>query len=353
MLPIILSGGSGTRLWPLSRRTKPKQFLSLLNERTLFQETVLRLKHLGLNRFYVVCHHEQRFVIGEQLQHIHGVNCESIILEPVPRSTAPAIAAVALTALEKLEVDPILLVLPADHIIDDLEDFKSALEKAQKLAEKDYIVTFGVNPTHPNTGYGYIKQGNEISNGAYKISTFNEKPDLKTAKKFIENGNYLWNSGIFCIKASVYLEELNVYAPEIIKNVENALRQENSDFTYLEEELFGACENISIDHAIMEQTQKGVVIEFQSDWSDIGDWNAVWELYDKDSSGNVLIGDVIPKDSQNNLVIGQKRHISLLGVNDLVVIDTGDALLISDKKKSQDIKLLVDDLKNKTRTDLL
>ncbi len=351
MIPIILSGGSGTRLWPLSRPLYPKQFLSLHSEKTLFQETVTRLKQLELSDPIVVCNEEHRFIVAENMQSI-GYKAQDIILEPVGRNTAPAIAAAALVALQNNK-DPILMVLPADHIIKDIEALAAATNIAKSLAEKGHMVTFGITPTEPHTGYGYIKLGKNLKAGANEISAFTEKPDLKTAQDFIESKDYLWNSGMFCFKASRYLAELEKHQPELLKHVKNAIKntKKDLDFNRLPQEDFEKCPSISIDYAVMEHTKKGSVVALDAQWSDIGSWDSVWKVSEKDDKDNVCKGDVLVEDSHKNFIYAQDKLISVLGVEDLIIIDTQDALLVANKNKVQDIKKIVDRLQASNRSE--
>lgn len=353
MIPIILSGGSGTRLWPLSRSLYPKQFLPLHTEKTLFQETVARLKKSGLDDPMVVCNEEHRFIVAENMQQM-GLKAHSIILEPVGRNTAPAIAAAALLATNDNN-DPLLMVLPADHIIEDLDVFQAAIETAKSYAEKGHIVTFGIKPNEPNTGYGYIEMGEALSNNANKIKDFKEKPDLKTAEAFLEDGNFLWNSGMFCFKASSYLQELEKHQPGLITNVKASVEaaETDLDFDRLAKAEFEKCHDISIDYAVMEHTDKGVVVGLDANWSDIGAWDSVWKLAQKDNNGNVCKGDIITEESHDNYIYSKDKLISALGVENLIIIDTQDALLIAAKDKAQDIKVIVDKLKKEKRQEAL
>jgi len=353
MIPVILSGGSGTRLWPLSRKLYPKQFIALLSEHTLFQETLLRLKGLPMSDPIVVCNEEHRFIVAENLQHIQGGSA-SIILEPAGRNTAPAIAAAAHVALKK-DKDAILLVLPADHTIDDIDTLEKTITKAGELAQDGYIVTFGVKPSKAHTGYGYIEKGDLIEGDAYKISAFKEKPAQKQADEFFKSGDYLWNSGMFCFKASVFLDELKKQNQNIVKYTKESVSKAvtDLDFLRLDKESFEKCDNISIDYAVMEKTALGSIITLNVDWNDIGSWDSLWASLVKDENGNSLQGDVYSEDSRNNLVMGKHRLVATLGVDDLVIIDTQDALLVADKSKSQDIKKIVDKLVKEKRSEVL
>ncbi len=351
MIPIILSGGSGTRLWPLSRSLYPKQFLPLHSENTLFQDTLSRLKKLNLGDPVIVCNEEHRFIVAENIQNI-GHKAQNIILEPVGKNTAPAIAAAALFAIEKNN-DPILMVLPADHIIEDIAAFSVAAKIAEGLAEKGHIVTFGIKPTKAHTGYGYIEQGETIKDGAAKIVAFKEKPDIKTAEEFLKSGKYFWNSGMFCFKASNYLKELEKYQPELLKHVKDAVSKSKNDldFNRLDKNAFEQCPNISIDYAVMEHINNGAVVVLDANWTDIGSWDFVWEIAKKDDNGNACNGDIITQDSDNNYIYSKDKLVAVIGVQNLVVIDTPDALLIANKGNAQDVKDIVTKLKADNRSE--
>lgn len=353
MIPIILSGGSGTRLWPLSRALYPKQFLPLHSDLTLFQETVLRLKKLGLDDPIIVCNDEHRFIVAENLQNIK-TKAQNIILEPVGRNTAPAIAAAALIALKDNQ-DPLLMVLPADHIIGNVKAFAAATKIAQNLAQSGRIVTFGIKPTEPHTGYGYIELGQSIEENANEISAFKEKPNKETAQFFLEKGNYLWNSGMFCFKASSFLQELEKYQPDLLQHVRVAVEKASNDldFNRLDKDFFAQCTDIAIDYAVMENTKKGAVVGLDAEWHDIGSWDSVWNISQKDNHGNVCKGDIIAEDSHDNYIYSKEKLISVLGVSNLVIIDTKDALLVADKSKVQDIKVIVNKLKEDGRPEAI
>ena len=349
MHPIILSGGSGTRLWPLSRPLYPKQFIALHSDKTLFQETAIRLKKIGLDAPSVVCNEDHRFIVAENMRMIeHDV--QDIILEPVGRNTAPAIATAALSALKK-DSDSILLVLPADHVIENLDAFGAAVQTARELAEKGHLVTFGIKPTEAHTGYGYIESGDDIGEGSYKIAAFKEKPDEKTAQEFLESGKYLWNSGMFCFKASAFIEELEKHHPDIVVHAKSALEQSEKDldFIRLEAKSFEKCEDISIDYAVMEKTQNGAMVSLDANWNDVGSWDAVWEVSEKNQDNNVCIGDVITKKTKNCFIRGRHKLVCTLGLEDIIVVDTQDALLVASKEHVQEVKDIVSDLKKADR----
>ena len=331
MIAVILSGGSGTRLWPLSRKTYPKQFLPLNSDNSLFQDTVLRLNEIGIPNPMVVCSNDSRFIVAENLRDIDSEESK-IILEPIARNTAPAIAVASIVALKNSE-DPVLLILPADHVIEDLDLFKTSVGSAEKLAKDGLLVTFGVTPTGPNTEYGYIECGKNINSESYKISSFKEKPDRKNAEEFLEKGNYFWNSGMFMFKASRYLEELEKNSPEMVKSATKAVEESGKDidFIRLDEKSFAECENISIDYAVMERTKDAAVVRLDARWCDVGSWSSLWDISEKDSEGNSCKGDVIIEDTKNSYFYAEGKLVTAIGVENLIVVDTKDALLIADK----------------------
>ena len=352
MTPIILSGGSGSRLWPLSRELRPKQFLPVVDEKTLFQSTVTRLEGIkGLDSPLVVCNEEHRFMVAEQLRLI-GSNNHGIMLEPIGRNTAPA---VALAALQVSQTNPqeTLLVLPADHVIKDKPEFHRAIDMAEEVAQLGHLATFGILPTVPETGYGYIQAGKMLGDlkGAMSVSRFVEKPDLLTAESYLKQGGYFWNSGMFLFRADVYLEALAEFQPEVLRTCQQAM-QKNSfddDFIRIDAEAFSACPNISIDYAVMEKTDKSVVIPLSAGWNDVGAWSAVWDVGEKDENGNVVRGDAYFHNASNNLVFSEKPLVSLLGVDKLIVVDTKDATLVAHKDSVQDVKVIVDRLRKEKR----
>lgn len=353
MIPVILSGGSGTRLWPLSRVLYPKQFLPLHSEKTLFQESVCRLAKLGLDTPIVVCNEEHRFIVAENMQDI-GLKPKNIVLEPIGRNTAPAIAAAAIVAM-KDGSDPILMVMPADQIVEDIKAFGKAITTAQSYAEQGNLVTFGIKPTEAHTGYGYIEQGSPLEENVCKIAAFKEKPDAKTAQNFLESGKYLWNGGMFCFKASVLLKELEEHQPGLLEHVKRAVDNavNDLDFNRLDKEPFENAPNIAIDYAVMERTKNGVVVGLDAGWNDIGSWDSVWSVSPKDKNGNACKGDAIIQDSANNYIYSKEKLVSVLGVDNLVIIDTRDALLVADKSKVQDIKAIVNKLNEANRKEAI
>ena len=345
IVPVILCGGSGTRLWPLSRQAYPKQFLTLAAERPLLQSTVLRLEGLSdLAAPVAVCSDEHRFIVAEQLRGV-GVTPAAIILEPVGRGTAPAVAMAALRVAEK-GGDPLLLVLAADHVIRDEASFRAGVEAAVPAAEAGHLLTFGIAPTGPETGYGYIRFGGTLLGQARRVEQFVEKPDRPTAEAYVASGNYLWNSGMFLFRASAFLEELARFRPEILLSCRTAVTAAVTDLDFLrpEPEVFGACPSDSIDFAVMERTSRAGVVALNCGWSDVGSFSALWEAGTHDQSGNVLSGDVLAIDTRNSLVLAQ-RLVVTLAVEDMVVVDTPDAVLVASKDRVQDVRGIVERLR--------
>ncbi|MCS1273664.1 mannose-1-phosphate guanylyltransferase/mannose-6-phosphate isomerase [Escherichia coli] len=351
IIPIIMAGGSGTRLWPLSRSLYPKRFLSLINENSLLQETLKRLDGLNCLPPVIVSNNEHRFIVAEQLRQF-GVDDFQIILEPVGRNTAPAVALAALKSLE-LHGDHHMLVLAADHAIQDIEAFHAAVLAAEQESVDNKLVTFGIVPTKPETGYGYIKKGEQVKNSVFKVNSFVEKPDLETAKNYLEQKCYLWNSGMFMFKASVYLDELKKFRPDILAACKESLSSASTDldFIRLNSDVFAECPDESIDYAVMEKTQDCVVIPLDADWSDIGSWTSLWEISEKDEHENVSHGDVINYNSRNNYIYSEGSLISTVGVNNLIIVQTKDALLVAQQDNVQDIKKIVEILKKQKRSE--
>lgn len=350
MIPVILSGGSGTRLWPLSRTQYPKQFLPLHSDLTMLQETVSRLgevEHVSL-----ICNEEHRFLAAEQMR-VLDQDC-SIFLEPIGRNTAPAIALAALDAVAKGKGSECLLVLAADHVIENEIEFQSVVRKAEPMANQGMLVTFGIVPQHPETGYGYIQAGESYgASEAFNINQFVEKPDLETAKSYLDSGDFYWNSGMFMFRADRFLEELETFRPDILRACEKAMSGivPDMDFVRVDQAAFEACPEESVDYAVMEHTESAVVIPLDAGWSDVGSWSALWEIKSKDDQGNVTEGDVIALDSHNSLVIAKDRLVTTLGVDGLIVVDTPDALLVADKKHIQDVKRIVSTIKDAGRNE--
>ncbi len=353
IVPVIMCGGSGSRLWPLSRKSFPKQFLSLSdNKKSLLQNTQLRLKNLNnLNEPILICNEEHRFIVAEQMRDIK-IKPFSILLEPFGRNTAPAITIAALKALElKDDPDPVLLILSSDHEIKDTRSFLEVINYGVEFAKKDKIVTFGIPPNSPHTGYGYIKsekpfEKNIISGS--NILKFVEKPNLETAKEFLKDKRFSWNSGIFMFKAKTILEELNKFVPEVVTACKEAILKSklDLDFQRLDKDAFGTCPDISIDFSIMEKTSKGTVLPLDAGWSDIGSWESLWETSDKDKNGNFFNGRVINHLSKNCYMSSEKRILVGIGLENIVAIETNDAILISEKSHSQKVKEIVKKLKD-------
>jgi len=349
IVPTIMCGGSGTRMWPLSRTMYPKQFLSLVNETSLLQDTLLRLPK-ECNQSILICNEEHRFLVAEQARSY--VQNPAIILEPEGRNTAPALALAAIQALEKNK-DAILLVLASDHVIKDTGQFHKVIEQANQLANEDKLVTFGIVPTHAETGFGYIKQGKQLDGFGYIVDKFIEKPNVHLAEEFVAAGVYLWNSGMFMFKASRYLEELNKYKPQIFAQCSEAMADINLDMDFIrpDKDAFMACEDESIDYAVMENTDSAVVVPLDAGWSDVGSYSALWDITEKDDNNNVIKGDAITVNSKNCYLHSDSRLISTIGVNNLVIVDTKDAILVANKDDVQDIKTVVKMLKDNDRAE--
>ncbi|EKS6649464.1 mannose-1-phosphate guanylyltransferase/mannose-6-phosphate isomerase [Enterobacter hormaechei] len=344
IVPVIMAGGSGTRLWPLSRSTYPKQFLKLIGETTLLQETIARLDDIDHERSIIMSNEDYRFIVAEQLRTINYKKAE-IILEPEAKNTAPAIALSAFHALT-YNKHAILVVLAADHHIEDKDKFTALVTEGVNAAAGGYIVTFGVVPNKPETGYGYIRSGDELDNNLFKIESFVEKPSFEKAEEYLKKGTYFWNSGMFVCKASTYLDELKKYAPDIFSACEKSLlnSQADMDFLRVDAEAFSCSPKDSIDYAVMEHTERSAVIPFSSQWSDVGSWLSLWETSQKDKSGNAKIGDVICVDSTNNYMYSSDSLVTLVGVENLAVVQTQDALLVASLDKVQNVKTVVEEL---------
>ena len=351
IIPVILAGGSGTRLWPLSRKLHPKQFIELIGETTLFQESILRLPEL-VEKPLVICNEEHRFLTAEQLRQIDR-SASSIILEPVGKNTAPAIALAALKSINNNE-NVILLVLSADHLIQDVGKFHQAIESAKKQAEKNKLVAFGIVPKSVETSFGYIKGDVSQDEDYYNIDEFVEKPDYKTAQKYVDSGKYFWNSGMFMFKASVYLDELDKYEPEILSACRRSCQTEfhDLDFVRLNKDEFLRCPSQSIDYAVMEKTKDAVMVELDASWNDVGSWSALWDSQPKDVNNNLISGDVILNEVNNSYVHStSNRLVSAIGVSNLVIVDTQDAILVADKSQDQLVKNIVQNLQNSKRSE--
>lgn len=354
LLPVIMAGGTGSRLWPMSRELYPKQFLRLYGQRSMLQETVLRLDDIDTREPVVICNQEHRFLVAEQLRQINKLS-HNIILEPVGRNTAPAIALAALSAIENGD-NPILLVLAADHIISNKQAFHQAIKSAFKFAMRGCLVTFGIVPTSAETGYGYIHRGQEEALGeniAYQVSRFVEKPNKETAESYIASGEYYWNSGMFMFCAKKYLEELERFRPDILESCKAAIRgcKDSDEFIKIDRDLFIACPDESIDYAVMEKTTDAVVVGFNADWSDVGSWSALWDVSPKDKKGNVLTGDIFMHNADNCYINTDEKLVAAIGVDNLVIINTKDAVLVVGKDQVQDVKKVVEYLKANHRSE--
>ena len=355
IMPVIMAGGTGSRLWPMSRELYPKQFLKLHGESSMLQATVSRLEGLQVTEPLVICNDQHRFLVAEQLRQINKL-ANNIILEPVGRNTAPAIALAALSATLKDDDDPILLVLAADHVIEDVKAFHQAVESALIFAEQGQLVTFGIVPTGPETGYGYIQRGDEFvvsDSSAYKVQRFVEKPNLSTAIEYLESSEYYWNSGMFLFRAKRFLEELATFRPDILTACQNAMAEQHpdsqQDFIRVDKKAFESCPDESVDYAVMEKTTSAVVVPLSAGWNDVGSWSALWEVNSKDSMGNALSGDIYTHNSSNCYINTDEQLIAAVGVDNLVIVSTKDAVLVIDKTKVQDVKKVVEYLKCKSR----
>jgi mannose-1-phosphate guanylyltransferase/mannose-6-phosphate isomerase len=352
LIPLILSGGSGTRLWPVSRKNLPKQFLALAGQGTLFQQAIARTRQLPrVAAPIVVASDDHRFLAADQLLE-SGIDDATIVLEPLARNTAPAIALGALQAIDR-DADAVLLVLPADHLIGDTAAFAAAVEKALPLAEQGWLVTFGIRPDRPEIGFGYIRHGEVVGDG-YHVDQFVEKPDLATAKSYVADGGYDWNSGMFLFKASRYLEELAAHAPAMLAAVREAHAKASVDldFVRIDRDAFARVPDDSIDYAVMEKTRRAAVIPVSCAWSDIGSWSALWQTSVHDAQGNAHDGDTLAIDTRNSLLRSHDRHLlATVGVDDLIVVTTPDATLVAHRDAAQDVKKIVEKLKAAGRSE--
>lgn len=354
IVPVILAGGSGTRLWPLSRQLYPKQFLPLVNGRTLFQETILRLsENPDIAPPIVVCNEDHRFIVAEQMRE-KSLKPSKIILEPVGKNTAPA-AYIAADVAREIDPDAVLLVLPADHHINDLETLLGTIQASKEVAGKGKLVTFGIVPGYAETGYGYIEQGVSLTGKraeqAFKIERFVEKPNADAATKYVKSGKHLWNSGMFMFKAETYMAELEQSNEDMAAACKIAVEQGESDLDFyrLDKRSFEACSSDSIDYAVMEHTNAGVVVPLDAGWNDVGSWGALWDIKEKDECGNVALGDVITHDVHGSYLHSTGRLLAVVGLKDHVVVETSDAVMVSPKDRVQDVKKLVDTLKAEDR----
>lgn len=356
--PVILSGGSGTRLWPLSRQLYPKQLLPLVGDQTLLQDTITRLENFPnvSDTVTVICNDAHRFLVAEQLREIN-VKADALLLEPVGRNTAPALTLAAIANRESGQ-DDILLVMPADHVIQDTKTFQLILSEGTVLAEQGMLVTFGIVPTKAETGYGYIKQGSSIDDGSFVIEQFVEKPDETTAQKYLDSGDFLWNSGMFMMKSSIWLEQIGQHAPDILIACEKAYAdgKEELDFYRIDDEAFTACPSDSIDYAVAEKmvsdaNTKAAVVRLDAGWSDVGAWAELWNIGDKDEAGNVTHGDVVAINSENSMLHSQQRLIAAVGLKDTIVVETADAILVAHRDQVQDVKQVVEWIKSEGRAE--
>lgn len=348
MIPVILAGGTGSRLWPLSRTLYPKQFMILEGEDSMLQTTVKRLRGMDSSAAIVITNEEHRFIVAEQLRRIEE-KPGALILEPVGRNTAPAVALAALEALNT-EEDPLLLIMAADHVIGDVEAFQATVAKAQKIAEKGKLVTFGIIPTAAETGYGYIraqdlKTGLDID--GYPVAEFVEKPDAETARSYLESGKYFWNSGMFLFKARRYLDELQAHRPEILSACIAAMKHTSQDLEFhrIDQEEFIKCPDDSIDYAVMEKTNDAYVVPLDVRWSDIGSWSALWDIAAKDAGNNVCRGDVLTTDTTNCYITSMDKLVTSVGLENIVIVNTKDAVLVATRDKVQNVKDIVSMLK--------
>ena len=350
--PVVMAGGSGSRLWPMSRQQFPKQFLNLGGSSSMLQKTLARIAPLDQGTPIVISNESHRFIVAEQLR-TSGIDGSKIILEPEGRNTATAIALAAFQAIAE-GGDPILLVLAADHLIKDEQAFCSAVESGIAIAQENKLITFGIVPTKPETGYGYIRRGDDIVDGScHLIAEFVEKPNLEKARQYMDSGEYYWNSGMFMFKASCYLRELKKYREDIYLSCEQAFRNttKDLDFIRVDEQAFCDCPEESIDYAVMEKTEDGVVIPIDCGWSDVGSWSALWEVSEKDDNGNVMQGDVIALDCENSYFHSQEKLIAAIGLEDVVVLDTKDAILVTKMSEVQRVKEVVNQLKAQDRSE--
>lgn len=352
LVPVLLSGGVGSRLWPLSRELSPKQFLPLTGQSSLLEQTLMRADNLQAAAPIIVCNDEHRFMVAEQLRSV-AIVPDAIILEPVGKNTAPAVAVAALHALKK---DPaaVMLVMPADHVIGDVAAFSAAVNLGLAQAEQGSLVTFGIVPESPETGYGYIRRQQGADQGSYAIAEFVEKPSSEIAQQYVASGDYYWNSGMFLLGAKTYLDELQQHAPAMLQAATAAYEQSvnDLDFVRLNAEAFAACPSDSIDYAVMEKTAKGMVVPLSCGWNDVGAWSSLWEVGEKDRSGNVVRGDTILQDTENSYIHSSSRLVTTIGIDSIVVVETADAILVADKSRVQDVKAIVNSLKAQQREEV-
>ena len=351
IVPVIMAGGSGTRLWPLSRSLFPKQFLSLATNQSMLQETLKRTFGLDTSNAVLLCNENHRFLVAEQLRSLDYTDAR-ILLEPAGRNTAPALALAAFDIINTRE-DGVMMVMAADHVIEDTLAFEYAVKQAVPQALNNKLLTFGIVADKPETGYGYIKRGDKVDDSTYLVNQFVEKPDLKTAEAYLNSGDYYWNSGMFLFKASAYLAELKQHAPAIYKACEIAYQEKSEDLDFIRagKESFLSSPDDSIDYAIMEQTSNAMVIPLDAGWSDIGSWSALWDIDTKDNNNNAVNGDVILHDTHDSLVHSTSRLVTTVGLNNIVIVETKDAILVAEKNKVQDVKHIVATLKSESRSE--
>lgn len=350
IIPVILSGGSGSRLWPISRTKYPKQLIPLLGDNSLLQQTTERSMAIGLRKPpVIICNQEHRFEVAEQLRKLQ-VQDARLVLEPVGRNTAPAIAVAALVALD-LDADPVLLVMPSDHLIRDTQAFGAAVQQGLMYAKAGKLVTFGITPDHPATGYGYIKAA---AAGVAPIVAFVEKPDLDNAQRYLDSGEYYWNSGIFLFKARSFLDELGRYAADILNQCKTAYGNSTSDLDFLRLPMpdFAKCRSDSIDYAVMQKTEAAMVVPMRAGWSDLGSWESLWENGEQDAQGNVMQGDVLLEDVRNAYIRAESRLVAVVGVSDHVIVETADAVLVAHKSRTEEIKQIVSRLSEQARDEV-
>jgi mannose-1-phosphate guanylyltransferase len=357
MIPVIMAGGTGSRLWPLSRTLYPKQFMALEGEETMLQATLKRLRGLEHSPAIVITNEEHRFIVAEQIR-LTGEETGPLILEPVGRNTAPAVALAALEALNS-EEDPVLLIMAADHVIGDIAAFQKTVLSAGKIAETGKLVTFGIVPTEAETGYGYIraqglsKTADDSDEKGYPVAEFVEKPDSETAQRYLESGEYFWNSGMFMFKARRYLEELEAFSPAILTACRTAMKHTSRDLEFhrVDKVHFEACPSDSIDYAVMEKTKDACVVPLDVQWNDIGSWSALWNIAAKDANNNVVKGDILLHDTRNCYINTTGKLVATVGLEDIVVVNTKDAVLVATKDKVQDVKEIVEALKAQNRSE--
>jgi len=353
IIPVILCGGAGTRLWPMSRNEYPKQLLSLVGNRSLLQQTIGRLEGIdGIQDPVLICNEAHRFLVAEQLREV-GIQAQAIILEPEGKNTAPAVSLALQWAALVEEDDPLLLILPSDHVIREEEAFKRSVDHAARLAKANYLVTFGIAPRAPETGFGYLEHGEAIEEAGFVLRRFHEKPDEQTAIEYLRSGHYSWNSGMFLFSRNNGVQAFERWAPSIWDSVGNAWASRTEDFDFLRPDpiAFSNCLSDSIDYAVMEQADHAAIVPMEAGWSDLGSWSSVWEEGEKDDLGNVVKGDVVLEATSNALIQAEHRLVAAAGVSDITIIETADAVLVADRSASQSVKSLVQRLSGLKRNE--